>query len=49
MYAANYEAWQVLETFTKPVFTIFSDRDIVAPDGWKPIVARIPGAADQPT
>ena len=28
--------------------TIFSDQDAVAPDGWKPIVARIPGAQDQP-
>jgi len=48
MYPANHEAWRVLEQWTNPVLTIFSDKDIVAPDGWKPIVARIPGAADQP-
>lgn len=27
---------------------VFSSRDVVAPDGWKPIVERIPGAAGQP-
>lgn len=48
MYPANHEAWKVLEAWTNPVLTIFSDQDIVAPDGWKPIVARIPGAANQP-
>ncbi len=48
MYPANHEAWKVLEQWTKPVLTIFSDRDVVAPDGWKQIVARIPGAQDQP-
>lgn len=48
MYPANHRAWQVLESWTKPVLTVFSDQDAVAPDGWKPIVARIPGAADQP-
>lgn len=48
MYPANHAAWQVLEQWAKPVLTIFSDMDVVAPDGWKPIVARIPGAADQP-
>lgn len=48
MYPANHAAWQVLDTWTKPLLTIFSDRDTVAPDGWKPLVARIPGAAGQP-
>ena len=48
MYPANYDAWMVLDTWTKPVLTIFSDKDAVAPDGWMPIVERIPGAADQP-
>ena len=48
MYPANHAAWAVLEQFTGPVLTIFSDKDLVAPDGWKPIVARIPGAAGQP-
>ncbi|MCP4223396.1 MAG: alpha/beta fold hydrolase [Actinomycetia bacterium] len=48
MYPDNDEAWKVLEEFTKPVLTIFSAQDVVAPDGWQPIVARIPGAAGQP-
>ena len=48
MYPENYEAWKVLDTFSKPVLTIFSDKDSVAPDGWKPIVGRIPGATGQP-
>ncbi len=48
MYPANYEAWNVLDRWTKPVLTIFSDQDAVAPDGWKSIVERIPGAAGQP-
>ena len=48
MYPDNYEAWRVLEQFDKPVLTIFSDEDAVAADGWKPIVARVPGASGQP-
>lgn len=48
MYPANYEAWQVLDEWTKPVLTIYSDMDSVAPHGWKPIVDRIPGAAGEP-
>lgn len=48
MYPANHEAWKVLERWSKPVLTIFSDQDIVAPTGWKAIVARIPGAEGQP-
>ncbi|MDH3705800.1 MAG: haloalkane dehalogenase [Acidimicrobiia bacterium] len=48
MYPGNHQAWKVLDTWTKPVLTIFSDKDAVAPDGWRPIVDRIPGAAGQP-
>ncbi|MEO0492467.1 MAG: haloalkane dehalogenase [Actinomycetota bacterium] len=48
MYAANHAAWAVLDEWTKPVLTIYSDKDLVAPDGWQPIVERIPGAAGQP-
>ncbi len=48
MYPACNAAWDVFEGWTQPVLTIFSDQDIVSPDGWKPIVARIPGAQDQP-
>ena len=48
MYPANHEAWQVLDRWTKPVLTVFSDKDVVAPHGWKPIIDRIPGATGQP-
>lgn len=48
MLVPNWHAWKVLETYSRPVLTLFSDRDIVAPKGWKEIVARIPGAAGQP-
>ena len=48
MYPDNFEAWQALEQYEQPVLTIYSDQDAVAPDGWKPIVERIPGAAGQP-
>ncbi|HSL56941.1 MAG TPA: haloalkane dehalogenase [Acidimicrobiales bacterium] len=44
----NWRAWQVLETFERPLLTIFSDRDVVAPHGWKELVARVPGAVGQP-
>ncbi len=48
MYPACNAAWDVFDEWTKPVLTIFSDQDAVAPDGWKPIVARIPGAQEEP-
>ena len=48
MYPANHEAWKVLERWTRPVLTIFSDQDRVAPEGWRPIVDRIPDAENQP-
>lgn len=48
MFPGNFEAWKVIEKFDRPVVTIYSDKDIIAPDGWKDLVARIPGAADQP-
>ncbi len=48
MYPACNAAWGVFETWTKPVLTVFSDQDSVAPGGWKPIVSRIPGANGQP-
>ena len=44
----NFEAWKTLERFDRPFVTIFSDQDQIAPDGWKPLVARIPGAKGQP-
>ena len=48
MLVPNWHAWTRLESYRHPVLTLFSDRDIVAPKGWKEIVARIPGAAGQP-
>ncbi|MFN8642730.1 MAG: haloalkane dehalogenase [Candidatus Binatia bacterium] len=44
----NWRAWQVLERFTRPFLTVYSDRDIVAPQGWRPFVERVPGAKGQP-
>lgn len=48
MLPGNFEAWKVLDAFDKPLVTIFSDQDQVAPKGYVPLVERIPGAADQP-
>lgn len=48
MYPANYEAWKTLDDWHRPVLTIFSDHDTVAPNGWEMIVDRVPGAAGQP-
>lgn len=44
----NFAALQVLQHFERPVLTIYSDRDIVAPEGWKNLVEWIPGADGQP-
>ena len=44
----NWKAWQALEHYRQPLVTIFSDKDSVAPHGWKPLVERIPGAKGQP-
>ena len=44
----SWRAWQVLERFDRPFVTLYSDRDIVAPDGWKAFVERVPGARGQP-
>lgn len=48
MLADNWEAWKVLEHFERPFLTIYSDRDIVAPTGYRQLIERIPGAAGQP-
>ena len=48
MLADNWRAWQVLERFERPLVTLYSDKDIVAPTGWKSLVARVPGAKGQP-
>lgn len=46
--AENLAAWQVLETFEKPVLTCFSDKDAVTAGGERVIIDRIPGARGQP-
>ena len=45
--AENIAAWSVLETFTKPFLTAFSDKDQVSAGGEKVFQARIPGAKGQ--
>ena len=42
----NLAAWQVLETFDKPLMTAFSDNDPVTAGGEKPFQKRVPGAAN---
>jgi len=44
----NGRAWQVLERWQRPLVTIYSDKDSVAPAGWKALVERVPGAKGQP-
>ncbi len=44
----NWEAWQTLTRFERPFLTIYSDKDIVAPTGYRPFVERVPGAHGQP-
>jgi haloalkane dehalogenase len=44
----NWRAWQVLERWQRPLVTLYSDRDIVAPAGWQALVLRVPGAKGQP-
>ena len=46
--AENKAAWGVLETFSRPVVTAFSDMDMVTKGGERVFQSRIPGAAGQP-
>ena len=46
--AVNLAAWEVLERFTKPFLTAFSDRDPITAGGFRMLQRRIPGAAGQP-
>lgn len=48
MLADNWRAWRVLERWERPLVTLYSDKDIVAPAGWKTLVERVPGAKGQP-
>ncbi|MEY2470829.1 MAG: haloalkane dehalogenase [Actinomycetota bacterium] len=45
---ANRDAWKVLESFTKPVLTAFSDSDPITKGGDRVFQERVPGAKDQP-
>jgi haloalkane dehalogenase len=44
----NIAAWRVLETFTKPVLTCFSDNDAVTRGGEAIFEKKIPGTQGQP-
>jgi haloalkane dehalogenase len=44
----NRKAWKVLETFSNPFLTAFSDGDPITRGGDKLFQARIPGAKVQP-
>ena len=46
--AENKAAWEVLERWTKPFVTCFSDADPITAGGERVIQARIPGCAGQP-
>jgi haloalkane dehalogenase len=46
--ADNRAAWNVLESFTKPVLTLWAPDDVVLGQGQPPFIERIPGAANQP-
>jgi haloalkane dehalogenase len=46
--AANRAAWTLLEQWTKPFLTAFSDADPITKGGDGPLQARIPGAKNQP-
>ncbi len=48
MLADNWHAWKVVERFAGPFVTLYSDRDIVAPAGYRQFVERVPGALGQP-
>ena len=45
---ANQAAWRVLESFTKPVLTLWAPDDVVLGKGQPPFIERIPGAKGQP-
>ena len=45
--AENKAAWKVLENFTKPFLTAFSDSDPVTNGGEKIFLNRVPGAKGQ--
>ena len=44
----NWKAWQVIQKFTGPFVTIFTDQDQISAQGYKPFVAQVAGAQGQP-
>ena len=46
--AENKAAWKVLESFTRPCITAFSDADPVTKGGHRTFQERVPGAKGQP-
>ncbi len=46
--AENKAAWKVLESFTRPCLTAFSDSDPVTRGGYRVFQERVPGAKGQP-
>jgi len=47
-YPANWEAWQTVQRFEGPFLTLYSDQDIVAPNGHAQFTGSVPGAQGQP-
>jgi haloalkane dehalogenase len=46
--APNLAAWKVLEAWTKPFLTAFSNKDPITKGGERVFQSRVPGAQDQP-
>ncbi len=49
MLPENWQALQKLKNFEKPFLTLYSDKDIVAPTGYKSVRPAIPGTRDYET
>lgn len=49
MLPENWEALQKLKSFEKPFLTLYSDKDVVAPNGYKSVRPAIPGTHDYET
>ena len=45
---ANRAAWRVLEAWTKPLLTTFSDGDPITAGGYRIFQGKVPGAQGQP-
>jgi haloalkane dehalogenase len=48
MYAGNRDAWKVIEKYERPFLTLYGDKDIVAPSGYRQFCDAVPGAKGQP-